>query len=140
LSSKTWLGVIYLKDEGGYELVLNALNHYKKRISTIGSTPGLQDSAGMFVQILQQEAMKTKPLIDAAIQKINQGLNDSNALNQVQNDIPLIKKALACYEADIGKAIDPNDQYYSQLLGNSTNPKEEIPKIKQALEKISQFS
>ena len=27
-----WMGGIFLKDEGGYEIVLKSLTHYKKRL------------------------------------------------------------------------------------------------------------
>ncbi len=33
---------VYLKDEGGYEIVLKSLNHYKKRLRTIGNSPELR--------------------------------------------------------------------------------------------------
>ncbi len=29
MSEKVWIGAIYLKDEGGYEIILKSLNHYK---------------------------------------------------------------------------------------------------------------
>ena len=36
MSEKTWMGAIYLKDEGGYEIILKSLRHYKKRLRTMG--------------------------------------------------------------------------------------------------------
>ncbi len=30
MSEKSWIGGIYLKDEGGYEIILRSLDHYKK--------------------------------------------------------------------------------------------------------------
>ena len=60
MTEKTWLGGIYLKEEGGYEIILRALNHYKKRLRTISSSPELSE-APMFVQVVEQEAMKTFP-------------------------------------------------------------------------------
>lgn len=76
MSDKIWMGRIYLKDEGGYEIVLKSLNHYKKRPRTIGNSPELKNSAVMFASILQQEAMKTIPRIDDMIKKIQEGLSD----------------------------------------------------------------
>ncbi len=30
MSEKIWLGGIYLKEEGGYKIILKSLTHYKK--------------------------------------------------------------------------------------------------------------
>jgi hypothetical protein len=97
-----WLGGIYLKEEGGYEVVLRALTHYRKRLKSIGRSPELRNAA-MFAQIVQQEAMKTGPLIDPTIDKIKKALESPEVLNKLQADIPLFEKALSCYYSDIQK-------------------------------------
>ena len=38
MSKKFWVGAIYLKDEGGYEIVLKSLRHYKNRLRTMGNS------------------------------------------------------------------------------------------------------
>ena len=40
-----WMGGIFLKDEGGYEIVLKSLVHYKKRLQTIHASPELKEAA-----------------------------------------------------------------------------------------------
>ena len=60
---KIWLGGIFLKNEGGYEIVLKSLSHYKKRLQTIGNSPELKEAAAMFAPVLQQQAVKTIPKI-----------------------------------------------------------------------------
>ena len=35
MSKKIWIGGIYLKEEGGYKIILKSLIHYKKRLQTI---------------------------------------------------------------------------------------------------------
>ena len=40
-----WLGGIFLKNEGGYEIVLRSLAHYKKRLRSIGESPELKEVA-----------------------------------------------------------------------------------------------
>jgi len=45
MSERIWIGAIYLKDEGGYEIVLKSLRHYKNRLKTIGNSPELKDAA-----------------------------------------------------------------------------------------------
>lgn len=134
-----WLGGLYLKEEGGYDVVLRALNHYKKRLKSIGRSPELRDAA-MFAQIVQQEAMKTGPLIDPAINKIKNGLENPEVLNELQTNIPLFEKALNCYSSDIQKAKTNSDKFYSELVPDINVAIPDLEKIKIALTKISQFS
>jgi len=140
LSDKIWLGAIYLKDEGGYEIVLKSLDHYKKRLKSLGSSPELKDSSAMFGSLLQQEAMKTIPKIDEVIKKIQDGLSDTTLLYSLSEDRSFLAKALACYEADINKAQDTGHEYFLKLVGNLPLVKNDLETIKNALDKISQFS
>jgi len=61
MPEKIWIGAIYLKDEGGYEIVLKSLKHYKNRLKTLGNSPELKDAGAMFGPVLYQQAMKTIP-------------------------------------------------------------------------------
>lgn len=140
MSEKVWLGAIYLKDEGGYEIVLKSLNHYKKRLKNIGSSPELKDSSAMFGSLLQQEAMKTIPKIDQKIKTIQEGLTDIKLLNSLSDDWRFLSKALMCYEADIKKAQDTGHEYFLKLIGDLPQVKNNIKLIKNALNKIEQFS
>ena len=139
MSDKTELGV-YLKDEGGYEIVLKSLSHYKKRLRTIGNSPELKDSSAMFGSILQQEAMKTIPKIDEMIKKIQDCLSDVSLLNSLSEDVPFLLKALLCYETDIKKAQDTGHEYFLKLVGDLHLVKNDLELIKNALDKIKQFS
>lgn len=139
MSEKIWLGEIYLKDEGGHEIILKSLDHYKKRLKTIGNSPELKDSAAMFASILQQEAIKTIPKIDEIIKKIQEGLSDNKPLNSLSDDLPFLRKALLCYEADIKKAQDTGHEYFLKLIGNLPLVKNDLAIIKNALNKINQF-
>lgn len=139
MSDKIGLG-IYLKDEGGYEIVLKSLNHYKKRLRTIGNSPELKDSSAMFGSILQQEAMKTVPKIDEMIKKIQDYLSDNNLLNSLSEDAPFLLKALLCYESDIKKAQDTGHEYFLKLVGDLPLVKNDLGIIKNASDKIKQFS
>jgi hypothetical protein len=140
LSDKIWLGAVYLKDEGGYEIVLKSLDHYKKRLKSLGSSPELKDSSAMFGSLLQQEAMKTIPKIDEVIKKIQDGLSDTTLLYSLSEDRSFLAKALACYEADINKAQDTGHEYFLKLVGNLPLVKNDLEIIKNALDKINQFS
>ena len=66
-----WMGGIFLKDEGGYEIVLRSLAHYKKRLRSIGESPELKEAAAMFAPILQSQAQKRYPMVVEAMKKLN---------------------------------------------------------------------
>ena len=140
MSEKIWIGAIYLKDEGGYEIVLKSLRHYKNRLKTIGNSPDLKDTAGMFSSILNQQAMKTVPKIDETIQKIQDNLGDIKSVNKIKEDIPFLEKALSCYETDIHKAEDTEQEYFVKLVGNMAVAKTDLKNIKIALDRIKQYS
>ena len=131
---------VYLKDEGGYEIILKSLTHYKKRLKTIGNSPELKDSSAMFGTLLQQEAMKTIPKIDEMIKKIQDSLSDVKLLNSLSEDLPFLLKALLCYESDIKKAQDTGHEYFLKLIGDLPLVKNDLEVIKNALNKIREFS
>ncbi len=139
MSQKVWLGGIYLKEEGGYELILRSLHHYKKRLKIIGRSPELQ-GAPMFAQLIQSEAMKTSPLIDQAISKIEDGLQNTESLKSLEADIPIFEKALRCYSSDIVKSQAEDTEFYSKLVVDKTLAASDLAKIQNALEKIRQFT
>ena len=140
MSEKIWIGAIYLKDEGGYEIILKSLRHYKNRLKTIGNSPELKDAAAMFAPILYQQAMKTIPKIDEVIQKVQDNLGDIQSVNKLSEDVPFLEKALECYEADIHKAQDTGHEYFVKLVGDMRVAKNDLETIKIALDKIKQFS
>lgn len=140
MPGKFWIGSIYLKDEGGYEIVIKSLNHYRNRLKTIGNSPELKDAAAMFSSVLNQQAVKTIPKIDETLLKIQNSLSDTNELKKLEKDIQFIEKALSCYEADIKKAQDIGHEYFVKLVGNMVQARDDLNTIKIALRKIKQFS
>jgi hypothetical protein len=140
MSEKIWLGAIYLKDEGGYEIIIKSLKHYKNRLKTIGNSPELKNAAAMFSSVLNQQAMKTIPVIDETIKKIQDNLSDIQSISKLSEDIPFLEKALSCYEADINKAEDTGHEYFVNLVGNMIKSRNDLNSIKIALRKIKQFS
>lgn len=140
MSDKIWLGAIYLKDEGGYEIILRSLNHYKKRLKTLGSSPELKNSSAIFGSLLQQEAMKTIPKIDEMTKKIKDALSDDIVLNSLSEDRAFLVKALSCYESDINKAQNTGQEYFLKLVGDLPFVKKDLDLVKNAVDKINQFS
>ena len=140
MTEKIWIGAIYLKDEGGYEIVLKSLRHYKNRLRTMGNSPELKEAGAMFAPVLNQQAMKTVPKIDEVIQKIQDNIGDIRSVSKLSQDVPFLEKALACYEADIHRAQDIEHEYFVKLVGNMNEAKNDLKTIKIALEKIKQYS
>ena len=139
MSDKIWLGGIYLKDEGGYEIILRSLVHYKKRLMTIDKSPEIKDSAAMFGGILIMAAKKTMPKINEIIQKVQKDLSDTKLSNILKEDIPFLEKALTSYETDIQKAQDTGHEYYLNLIGDLASVKGDLELISVAKSKINQF-
>lgn len=140
MSEKVWLGAIFLKDEGGYEIVLKSLQHYKKRLKTLGNSPELKDAAAMFASVLYQQAVKTVPKIDETVEKIENSLEDIQLTNKLVDEISFLEKSLQCYEADIHKAQDFGHEYFVKLVGNLEEATKDLKIISEALKKIKQFS
>ena len=140
MPEKLWLGGIYLKDEGGYEIILKSLNHYKNRLKTIENSPELKDAAAMFASVLNQQAKKTVPKINEVIEKIHISLGDTQTMNNLQEEKQFLEKALSCYESDIHKAEDTGHEYFVKLVGDMVQARKDLKNIKIALEKINDFS
>ncbi len=140
MGDKIWTGGIYLKDEGGYKIVLKSLNHYKNRLKTLDNSPELRDSAAMFASVLNQQARRVVPQIDEMIKKIQDGLTDSKSINMIQkDDVSFLEKALTCYQSDIHKAEDTGYEYFVNLVGDGVKARRDLTDIKIALEKINQY-
>lgn len=140
MTEKIWLGGIYLKEEGGYEIILRALVHYKKRLLRIDKSPELRDSAAMFGGILRQAALKTIPTIDEVAKEIQASLINPQESNTLSQHVSILEKALTSYETDIQKAQDTGHEYYLSLIGDLSKNKNDLELIKIARLKINQFN
>ena len=139
MSEKLWIGGIYLKEEGGYQIILRSLNHYKKRLQTIGSSPELKEAAAMFAPLLQSTARKKIPNINDVKWKIYEGLLDIISIQSLEQDLEVLQKALECRKADILKAEETGAEYFIKLLGNVEDAKKDNELIENALVKINQY-
>ena len=140
MAEKVWMGAIFLKDEGGYEIVLKSLEHYRKRLRTLSKSPELKDSAAMFASVLNQQAMKTVPKIDEVVEKIKNSINDIQTVKSLSDEVPFFEKALMCYESDIDKAQNTGHEYFVNLVGDMAAARNDIDTIKTALKKIKEYS
>ena len=135
-----WMGGIFLKEEGGYEIVLRSLTHYKKRLRSIGESPELKEAAAMFAPILQSQAQKRYPMVIGAIKKIEQRLQGSISSQSLEEDLDTLEKELECRQSDIVKAQDTGREYFMKLLGDLQEAQKDSESIKNALVKIKQYS
>ena len=140
MTEKIWFGGIYVKDEGGYEIILKSLNHYKTRLKTLNDSPELKESAAMFASVLNQQARKIVPKINEVIEKIYSALNNIEDMNALEEEKRFLEKALSCYESDIHKAEDTGHEYFVKLVGDMEQGRKDLKTIKTALEKINYFS
>ena len=140
MTDKIWLGGIFLKNEGGYEIILKAFRHYKKRLQTMGNSPELKEAAAMFAPVLQQQAVKIIPKIDETVTKIQNVLSDIIPINSLEDDIQLMQRALECYQSDIEKAENTGNEYFLKLLDDLLTAKKDSADIAKAINKINKFS
>ena len=140
MSEKLWIGGIYLKEEGGYQIILKSLIHYRKRLRTIQESPELKEAAAMFAPILQSTARKKMPIIEETKEKIYQVLLNLIPAQSLEENLEILQKALECRKADIEKAEDTGAEYFINLLGDVSEAKKDLDTIQKALTKINQYS
>lgn len=137
-----WLGSIYVKDEGGYAVVLRALRHYARRLASIGASPDVAGAGGAFAQIISHEASRTGPLVVDLARRLPALLAEEGGARRIEADVPLIKRALESYRADLERAADPSaDAYYRGLIEKaSPRPDGDEPaRAEAALLRIGQY-
>jgi len=140
MSEKIWLGGIYLKEEGGYKIILKSLTHYKKRLQTIHSSPEVKQAAAMFAPVLQSQAKKRIPMIESTKENIEKFLLDSKAIEELEQNLEIIQKALECRKSDIEKAESTSEDYFIKLIKDVEESKKDLPDIENALLKIKSYS
>ncbi|HJM80020.1 MAG TPA: hypothetical protein QF656_05750 [Nitrosopumilus sp.] len=138
--SKIWMGGNYIKNEGGYKIILKSLTHYQKRLKTIHASPELKEAAAMFAPILQSTAKKRIPLIDETKEKIEKFLIGSTTSEFLEKDIEILEKSLECRKSDIEKAENTSDEYFLKLLKDLEEAKKDVIPINYALKKIKEYS
>ena len=140
MSKKNWIGGIYLKDEGGYIIILKCLTHYKKRLQTIHASPELKEAAAMFAPVLQSQAKKRIPMIDDVKEQIEKFLLNLTESKVLEEKVEIIGKAWECRKSDIEKAKTTPDEYFTKLIGDVQESKKDLESIKNALTKIKEYS
>ena len=139
MSEKIWLGGIYLREEGGYKIILKSLIHYKKRLQTIHASPEVKQAAAMFAPVLQSQAKKRIPMIESTKENIEKFLLDSTSIESLEQNLEIIEKALECRKSDIEKAESTSEDYFIKLVKDVEESKKDLPNIDNALLKIKSY-
>jgi hypothetical protein len=140
MSEKIWVGGIYLKEEGGYKIILKSLTHYKKRLQTIHASPEVKQAAAMFAPVLQSQAKKRIPMIESTKENIERFLLDSTSTESLEQNLEIIEKALECRKSDIEKAESTSEDYFIKLIKDVEESKKDLPNIDNALLKIKSYT
>ena len=140
MSEKIWLGGIYLREEGGYKIILKSLTHYKKRLQTIHASPEVKQAAAMFAPVLQSQAKKRIPMIESTKENIEKFLLDSKSTESLEQNLEIMEKALECRKSDIEKAESTSEDYFIKLIKDVEESKKDIPDIDNALLKIKAYT
>ncbi|MEO2200915.1 MAG: hypothetical protein ABGW48_07130 [Nitrosopumilus sp.] len=140
MSEKIWLGGIYLREEGGYKIILKSLIHYKKRLQTIHASPEVKQAAAMFAPVLQSQAKKRIPMIESTKENIEKFLLDSKSTESLEQNLEIMEKALECRKSDIEKAESTSEDYFIKLIKDVEESKKDIPDIDNALLKIKAYT
>ena len=140
MSEKIWLGRIFLKEEGGYKIILKSLTHYKKRLQTIHASPEVKQAAAMFAPVLQSQAKKRIPMIESTKENIEKFLLDSTSIESLEQNLEIIEKALECRKSDIEKAESTSEDYFIKLIKDVEESKKDLPNIDNALLKIKSYT
>ena len=140
MSKRIWIGGMYLKEKGGYKIILKSLIHYKKGLQTIHASPELKEAAAMFAPVLQSQAKKRIPIIEETQIKIEKFLLGTISSEILEESLEILEKALECRKSDIEKAENIPDEYFIKLLGDIQESKKDIEQINNALVKIKEYS
>ena len=140
MSEKIWLGGIYLREEGGYKIILKSLIHYKKRLQTIHASPEVKQAAAMFAPVLQSQAKKRIPMIESTKENIEKFLLDSKSTESLEQNLEIMEKALECRKSDIEKAESTSEDYFIKLIKDVEESKKDLPNIDNALLKIKSYT
>ena len=135
MAGDAWLGGIYLKDEGGYYIVMRALQYYLRVLKKLSGGAGSELSATLS-HIIQQEAGRVGPLVLQAGKDLKEGMANGTRLAAVQNNIQYVLKALESYRAGViagmsGKS--PQANIDAAFLSD-----EEVARIDEALARVSE--
>ena len=117
-----WIGGLFVRHEGGFELLMRALNHYNRRLRRISESPELGSAGAMLASVLESESAKTAPKLKELAARLRASLTDGEALASLEGDLDLAGRALSCYASDLRRAASGDRFCASLLRGDADEP------------------
>ncbi len=139
MPEKVWVGSIFIKDEGGFDIIMRALNHYNRRLHRISDSPEIAGAGAMFASILQSESVRTAPRLRPIADRLRAGLADASALAALEDDIEIIEKAMVCYRSDSQKAIENVDGYYTGLAEGNKYYRQDVKILDDCIARLKRY-
>ena len=123
-----WIGYDYISGQGN-EIIKKALCHYKIRLGNITQDKTVIQLGASFVGLFDQEAQKTLKNVNEIISAVEGG--ETNQIKTLEQQIPILEKALNCLKYDISKA---------EVTDEPNLLKHNLPEIENALLKIKEYN
>jgi len=139
MPEKTWVGSIFIKDEGGFDIIMRALNHYNRRLHRISESPEIADAGAMFGSILQSESARTAPRLKPVADRLRAGLADASSLAALEDDVEIMERAMICYKSDAQKAADNVHEYYAKLVEGNEHYRGDIGALDGCIRKLKRY-
>ncbi len=139
MPEKVWIGSIFIKDEGGFEIIMRALNHYNRRLRRISESPEIADAGAALGSILQSESMRTAPLLRPIADRLRAGLSDASALAALEGDMEIIERAMVCYRSDSQKAVDGAHKYYTRLAEGNEHYRQDLSILDDCIRRMKKY-
>ena len=139
MSGKVWLGSIFIKEEGGFDIIMRALNHYNRRLHRISGSPEIAGAA-MLGSVLQSESVKTASRLRPIADRMRAGLaGDATALAALEDDIEMIEKAMVCYGSDARKAAEGAHPYYAALVEGNAHHRDDVRILDDCIRRLKRY-
>jgi len=139
MSGKVWLGQIFIRDEGGFELIMRALNHYNRRLRRISDSPELAGAGAALGSVLQSESARVAPRLKSIANRLRAGLTDPSELAALERDIEIIEKAMVCYRSDSQRAADGLHGYYAALVEGNEHYRRDMSVLDSSVERLKRY-
>lgn len=139
MSGKVWLGPIFIRDEGGFEIIMRALNHYNRRLRRISDSPELAGAGATLGSVLQSESMRVAPRLKSIANRLRAGLTDPSELAALERDVEIIEKAMICYGSDSRRAADGVHEYYAGLVEGNEHYRRDMQTLDSSIARLKRY-
>lgn len=131
-----WLGGLFIRHEGGFEVLMRALNHYNRRLRRISESPEVAAAGAMFASVLQSESARTAPQLKDLAARLRASLTDDGRLASLEGDVDLAVRAMSCYASDLRRAAS-GDRFCSSLVGEA---RDEPGAVESAMARLREYA